>query len=68
MSVCTLCALLLEAGFRAQAVVVWDTPCLSLPSSGTAGQHPPQLFYFLSEFILLTTNQKFHKPATLRPT
>lgn len=69
-SVCTLCALLFEARFHfgAQAAVIWDTPCPGLPSSGTAGQRPPQLLYFLSEFVLLTTNQKFHKPATLRPT
>lgn len=52
VSVCTLCTRLLDARFHfgAQAAVIWDTPCLSLPSSGTAGRRPPQLLYFLSEF------------------
>lgn len=65
MCVCTLCALLFEARFHfgAQTAVIRDTPCLSLSSSGTAGQRPPLLLYFLFEFILLTTNRKFHKPA-----
>lgn len=63
--VCALCALLFEARFHfgAQTAVIRDTPCLSLSSSGTAGQRPPLLLYFLFEFILLTTNRKFHKPV-----
>lgn len=47
--VCAQCALLFEALFQvgAQAAVIWDTPCLSLPSSGTAGQClPPPPFVF----------------------